>query len=60
MDLTVCLVGDVEVGAEQIDDLIVLLALDCFLKRHEIRPEFAKAVDNNRPGARPTPRAPTG
>jgi hypothetical protein len=50
----------VEVGAEQIDDLVVLLALDCFLKRHEIRPEFAKAVDNNRPGARPTPRAPTG
>jgi len=40
--LPVCLVGDVEVGAAQIDYLVIFFALDRFLKRHEIRPEFAK------------------
>ena len=47
------MVHDVELGAEQIGDLIVALSLDRLLQRYEIWPKLAKAIDENRPAVVP-------
>jgi hypothetical protein len=51
------LAGYVVLRAEQVGDLVVAVAHDRFLERHEVGPELAKTLDEYRPtlGPRPAP-----
>ena len=52
------LVHNMEVGTQQIDDLIVPMAHDCFLEGHHVGPELPKAGYEDRPALVPCPLKP--
>ena len=45
-----------KVGAEQVDDLVVVVGLDRLLEGDEIRPQASEAVDEQRPPVGPRTR----
>jgi hypothetical protein len=52
---TLCLVRHVEVGAEQVDDLVVLLGRDRLDERDEVRAKLTQPADEHPPARRPVP-----